>query len=61
MKHISSCNTITAGLCLDGGSFFLPVFISVGTDCMIVLEGTGCFTSVRLPNMVMLISFKQTT
>jgi hypothetical protein len=43
MKHVSSCNTVTAGLCLDGGSLFC-VFISVDTDCVVVLEGTGCFS-----------------
>ena len=46
MMHIfSSCNTVTAGLCLDGGSFFCPSFdLSIGI--VAVLEGTGCFSSL---------------
>ena len=46
MVHIfSSCNTVPAGLCLDGGSFFCPSFdLSIGI--VAVLEGTGCFSSL---------------
>ena len=44
LKYISSCNTVTAGLSLDGGSFFLAFFHLLIGIVGVILEGTGSFS-----------------
>uniref|UniRef100_A0A0A9H0C5 Uncharacterized protein n=1 Tax=Arundo donax TaxID=35708 RepID=A0A0A9H0C5_ARUDO len=49
MKHISSCNTVSADLCLDGGSFFCPSFYpGLGILCLFLKELVAFHLNVKI-------------